>query len=69
MNLRESISAPDNCTPRYTAGWKRGDTFVAQGGDPLADGPVRADEETWNGFVDALAAHRARMAKSTKRND
>lgn len=54
-----SIAPPKGAHPRYRDGWRRGDRYALSGGDLNADGPPRADETTWEGFVDALSAHRA----------
>lgn len=55
---RPSLPAPAAASPLYREGWVRGDLHAASGGDLDADGPTRAQEEVWVGFIDALAAHK-----------
>ena len=55
---RTPIPAPADAGSRYQDGWRRADAIAVAGGDLLQDGPPNADEETWTGFIDALAAHR-----------
>lgn len=56
---RPSLPAPSEASARYREGWVRGNLHAIAGGALDADGPQRAEEEVWVGFVDCLAAHRA----------
>lgn len=58
MTTRISIPPPADATPRYQDGWSRADAIARSGGDLQMDGPPKADQETWEGFVDCLSAHR-----------
>lgn len=61
------IAPPDDGSPRFRASWERADRIArtcTDASELLMDGPRGSDEETYNGFIGALAAHRDALAVS-----